>query len=136
MSDSWAIYDRLLDEIAHDAVVDVCLVGHSWTVIDSGGVGVEMTYRGDSRGTALCPPYTGDRLSEMAAYLRSWNLYEASLGMAAADSHFNYEAWRHCQEGAMKGPFENGGWTVQIARDDVVPGSAAPAGAIARGATG
>jgi uncharacterized protein (DUF4213/DUF364 family) len=48
-----------------------------------------MTYRGDSRGSKLCPPYEGRRLKDMAAFVKSWNLYEASLGMAAVNSFHN-----------------------------------------------
>jgi uncharacterized protein len=89
LSDSWAIYDRLLEAIPDDSVVNACLVGRSWTVVDSGGIGVAMTYRGDSKGGALLPPHTGRRLRDMAAHVKSWNLYEASLGMAAVNSHYN-----------------------------------------------
>ncbi len=253
MSESWAIYDRLLEEIPEDAVVNACLVGRNWTVVDSGWMGLAMTYRGDSIGTTLKPPHAGRRLSDMAACLKSWNLYEASLGMAAVNSYYNTpervgswlnkpldairgsgaltdllnsisgkkvvvighfpnmkamaercdltvlernpqdgdlpdsaaeyvlpeqdfvfitgmtvtnktlprllvlstqatvvlmgpsvplapwwfeqgvdvlagmivvdpaQAWRYCQEGGMKGPFENGGWRVQITRDEVIP---------------
>lgn len=264
MSERWAIYDRLLEEIPGDAVVASCLVGRSWTVVDSGGMGIAMTHRGDSKGTVLHPPHAGRRLSDLAAYLKSWNLYEASLGTAAVNSFYNtpervetwlnkpldavhgpgaltdmldrisgkkvavighfpdmevaaercaltvlerdpqegdlpdfaaeyvlpeqdfvfitgltvtnktlprllalsaqatvvlmgpsvplapwwFEqgvdvlagmvvvdrdgVWRYCREGGMKGPFENGGWMVQITRDDVIPGRGAPTGAAAR----
>jgi len=86
---SWYIYDRLLDAIPEGALVDACLVGRSWTVVDSGGVGLAMTYRGDSRASTLRPPYAGRPLKPMAAFVKSWNLYEASLGMAAVNSVHN-----------------------------------------------
>jgi uncharacterized protein (DUF4213/DUF364 family) len=89
LSSSWDIYDRLLGAIPEDIVVASCLMGRSWTVVDSGGMGVAMTYRGDSRGTNLRPPHAGRRLQDMAAYLKSWNLYEASLGVAAVNSFYN-----------------------------------------------
>jgi len=89
LNDSWYIYDRLLEEIAGDAAVNACLVGRSWTVVDSGGVGMAMTYRGDSRGSQLRPPHAGRPLKEMAAFVKSWNLHEASLGMAAVNSFHN-----------------------------------------------
>ncbi len=89
MSESWAIYDRLLEEIAEDAMVNACLVGRSWTVVDSEWMGLAMTYRGDSRGTDLAPPHAGRRLCEMAACLKSWDPYEASLGTAAVNSYYN-----------------------------------------------
>jgi uncharacterized protein (DUF4213/DUF364 family) len=267
LSESWAIYDRLLQGIPGDAVVASCLVGRSWSVVDSGWMGIAMTHHGDSKGSALRPPHAGRRLSDMAAYLKSWNLYEASLGMAAVNSFYNTpdriaswlnrpldavrgrgaltdmldniagkkvavighfpgieataanctltvlernpqdgdlpdfaaeyvlpdqdfvfitgltvanktlprlltlsaqatvvlmgpsvplvpwwfdhgvdvlagmvvidreHVWRYCQEGGTKGPFDNGGWMVQITRDDMIPGTGAPAGTAARGMT-
>ncbi len=89
MSESWDIYDRLLDEIPEDATVASCLVGRNWTLVDSGGMGLAMTYRGGSRGGALRPPHSGRPLRELATHLKSWNLYEASLGMAAVNSFHN-----------------------------------------------
>ncbi len=89
MSESWAIYDRLLEEIPGNVLVNSCLVGRNWTVVDSGWMGVAMTYRDHSEGTTLHPPHAGRRLRDMAACLKSWNLYEASLGMAAVNSHYN-----------------------------------------------
>jgi len=263
LSDNWAIYDRLLDGIPSEGVVASCLVGRSWTVVDSGWMGVAMTYRGDSRGSLLRPPHAGRPLRDMAAHLKSWNFYEASLATAAVNSFYNTpdrveewlneplaavhgagaltdmvdmiagqkvavighfpgmeaaaarctltvlernpqegdlpdfaaeyvlpeqdfvfitgvtlanktlprllalsaratvvlmgpsvplvpwwfdhgvdvlagmvvvdrdQVWRYCQEGGMKGPFDNGGWMVQITKDDVVPGWGAAAGTAA-----
>lgn len=267
MNDSWAIYDRLLEGIPSDAVVASCLVGRSWTVVDSGWMGVAMTYRGDSRGSLLRSPLAGRPLRDMTAYLKSWNLYEASLATAAVNSFYNTpsrvggwlnktleavhgggaltdmldaiggkkvavighfpdmeaaaarcsltvlerdpqqgdlpdfaaeyvlpeqdfvfitgvtlpnktlprllalsaqatvvlmgpsvplvpwwfdegvdvlagmvvvdrdQVWRYCQEGGMKGPFDNGGWMVQITKDDLVPGWSAAAGPAAHETT-
>jgi hypothetical protein len=89
LSASWAIYDRLLEEIPGDVTLAACLVGRSWTVVDSGWMGVALTYRGDSKGSALGPPHAGRRLSDTAAHLKSWNLHEASLRMAGINSYYN-----------------------------------------------
>ena len=267
MNESWAIYDRLLKQIPGEATVASCLVGRGWTVVDSGWMGVAMTYRGGSRGSLFRPPHAGRRLRDMAAYLKSWDLYEASLATAAVNSFYNTpervgawlnkplpavhgggaltdmldgitgkkvcvighfpdmeavaercaltvlerdpqdgdlpdfaaeyvlpeqdfvfitgvtltnktlprllalsaqatvvlmgpsvplapwwfehgvdvlagmvvvdreQVWRYCQEGGMKGPFDHGGWMVQITRDDVLRGAGAWAGTAARAAT-
>lgn len=89
MIDSWTIYDRIVQEIPEGAVVGSCLVGRTWTLIDSGATGLAMTCRGGCRSSALVPPYRGRSLRALAACLRSWNLYDASLGMAAVNSVHN-----------------------------------------------
>ncbi len=89
LSDSWAIYDRLLAEIPSDGAVASCMVGRNWTVVDSGWVGIAMTYQGDAGGSLLRPPHAGRPLQEMAGYLKSWNLHEASLATAAVNSFYN-----------------------------------------------
>lgn len=89
MNDSWNIYRRLVEEIPEEATVSACLVGRSWTVVDSGHLGLAMTHRDDSMGARLQPPHAGRRLKEMAGFITSWNLFEATLGMAAVNSFFN-----------------------------------------------
>ncbi len=65
------------------------MVGRNWTVVDSGWVGIAMTYQGDAGGSLLRPPHAGRPLQEMAGYLKSWNLHEASLATAAVNSFYN-----------------------------------------------
>lgn len=107
MSDSWTIYDRLLEGIPSDGVVASCLVGRGWTVVDSGWMGLAMTYRGNSRGSRLCSPHAGRPLQDMTAYLKSWDLYEASLATAAVNSFYNTPervgAWLNKPLSAVRG---------------------------------
>lgn len=62
-----------------------------------------MTYLGDSRGSGLRPPHAGRLLKEMAGFVKSWNLHEASLGMAAINSIHNA---RERVQGWLRGPLE------------------------------
>jgi uncharacterized protein (DUF4213/DUF364 family) len=89
VSGGWAIYDRLLEQIPVQAKVESCLVGCTWTVVDAGGMGLAMTYLGGALSEAPRVPYCGRPLRDVAAYLKSWSLREASLGMAAVNAHYN-----------------------------------------------
>ncbi len=48
-----------------------------------------MTYRGGARHGAIRPPHSGRPLKDVAAYVKSWNLQEASLGIAAINAFYN-----------------------------------------------
>jgi uncharacterized protein len=92
VSGSWAIYDRILEEIPAEAKVASCLVGCTWTAVDAGGMGLAMTYPGGALIQAPRLPIAGRSLRDLAVGLKSWNLREASLGMAAVNAHYNAPA--------------------------------------------
>ena len=82
MSESWAIYDRLVEEIPTQAKVESCLVGCTWTAVDAGGMGLAMTYRGGAPSEAPRLPHSGRPLRDVAAYLKSWSLREWRLELS------------------------------------------------------
>ncbi len=86
---SWHIYDHLVDGISTDSVVEACLVGNTWTLVDSEGTGVAMTYRRAGNDAVPGIPNSGKPLRELAAGIRSWDLAESSLGMAAVNAFYN-----------------------------------------------
>ncbi len=89
LGSSWDIYDRLIDGIAPEATVTSCLVGSTWTIVDSNGMGMAMTYRGGAHDDGRPSPLSGRPLRELAAYVKSWELPLASLGMAAINAYYN-----------------------------------------------
>ena len=89
MSSSWEIYDRLIDGIAPEARASACLVGSTWTVVESDGMGLAMTYRAGFHDGNPPSSLAGRSLRELAAYVKSWDLREASLGMAAINAFYN-----------------------------------------------
>jgi hypothetical protein len=97
MTDSWTIYDRLLDELPESGTAAACLVGRTWTLVRSDGVGMAKSFRDPGQARTLKSPIAGTSRRELAAYLKSWNLFEASLGLAALNSFFNepgrVESW-------------------------------------------
>lgn len=88
----WQIYDALIDTISDELTVIECLVGVSWTLVRSErGIGVAKTIKGGKKGTELCN-IAGMSLKKLAIYLKSWNMLEATLGMAALNSALNTSA--------------------------------------------
>ena len=86
----WELYDSLLDEIPTHLKVESAFVGNYWTVVtaDNGNMGVAMT----TNLTTLPPlsaAYAGQSLRDVGSLVRSWNLIEAGIGMAAINAWYN-----------------------------------------------
>jgi uncharacterized protein (DUF4213/DUF364 family) len=90
----WALYEELLAQVPPDVRVRACLVGRSWTLVETQAqaVGMAMTIDEGCTASRLRPPLAGRPLRELATYLTSWNLAEASLGLAALNAHVNSRA--------------------------------------------
>jgi len=85
----WKIYDDLIDLIPADLLVIDCMVGLHWTLIRSArGIGAAMTLKGGKAGKDLAN-ITGMPLKELATYVKSWDMLQASLGQAAINSVLN-----------------------------------------------
>jgi uncharacterized protein (DUF4213/DUF364 family) len=85
----WDIHDRLVDGVAPEAAAKACLVGNTWTLVESDGVGMAMTYRGGGHLESLPLPLSGRPLRELAEHVKSWSLPRASVGMAAINAFYN-----------------------------------------------
>ncbi len=85
----WKIYDDLIELIPEDLSVIDCMVGLHWTLIRSAqGIGAAMTLKGGKAEKDLAN-IIGMPLKELAAYVKSWNMLQASLGQAAINSVLN-----------------------------------------------
>ncbi|WP_455212476.1 Rossmann-like domain-containing protein [Kaarinaea lacus] len=96
-SNPWEVYDLLLERIqteAVDTIVKDITIGLTWTLCQSHGS------QGEGIGLAMSPqhytrtlPWSGtlvDRpLTEVAAWIKSWNPFEAAIGLAAANAALN-----------------------------------------------
>lgn len=85
----WEIYDELLALVAQDSVVDECLIGSYWTLVKSSGTGLAMTPREGQRKVALAGKIAGMSVKQLAGYVKSWNFFEAALGLSAVNSSIN-----------------------------------------------
>ncbi len=92
MGPEWSLYERLLAQVPVDEKVRACIVGSAWTLVEASGVGMAMSFHDDTWQSCPTSPISGRPLAEVAAYLTSWNLTEASLGLAALNAHYNERA--------------------------------------------
>jgi uncharacterized protein len=85
----WEMYDELLAAVPPDLTVTDCLMGLHWTLVRSNTVGVAMTpFEGESE-IGLAGKLRGMPVRMLAGYVKSWNSFEATLGLAAINSVFN-----------------------------------------------
>lgn len=88
----WELYESLLDEIPVHLRVESVFVGNYWTIVtaDSGNMGAAMT-----TNLTTIPPqsanYVGCSLRDVGSLVRSWNLVESGIGMAAINAWYNSE---------------------------------------------
>ncbi|HWP95414.1 MAG TPA: DUF364 domain-containing protein [Syntrophomonadaceae bacterium] len=89
--DDWEeLYDEIIDSVSEKLSVLECMVGLHWTLIRSeNGTGLARTLAGDE-DTFELHNITGMPLKKLAGYMKSRNLLEASLGLAAINSALNH----------------------------------------------
>jgi uncharacterized protein (DUF4213/DUF364 family) len=94
----WEIYDELIATVPPGLKVSECLIGLHWTLIRSQAIGMSLTPFGAPRmygaqGASVIARI-GERIAgmsvrDLAPYIKSWNPYEASVGLAAINSVHN-----------------------------------------------
>lgn len=85
----WTIYDELINSIPDDLTVLDAMLGLHWTLVKSqSGTGTAMTIEGGQSGGEY-RDIIGIPLKELAGFIKSWNMLEASLGQAAINSALN-----------------------------------------------
>ncbi len=85
---NWTIYDRLIESVPDDIVVEDCLVGLHWILVRSLGVGSAMTPP-DNRSVNMAGPIRGTKVRELARLCKSWDFMKASIAIAAINSVTN-----------------------------------------------
>ena len=88
MRDPWELYDKLIEGVpAGIGVRDFC-IGRHWLYVEAEcgiGIGHVVTY--GARGKRPAEP-TDLELHELAAWVKSWNFEQASLGTAALNAWY------------------------------------------------
>ncbi|MDR1961303.1 MAG: DUF364 domain-containing protein [Gracilibacteraceae bacterium] len=89
----WELYDRLLAALPRDVTVEECTIAPFWTIVKTtAGAGMAMTPPDGTRPVRPAGKMAGMTLADLAAYVRSWNFFEAAAGLAALNSHYNHVA--------------------------------------------
>lgn len=93
MKDFFAIYDALLaglDETARSARVTRAVSRARWAMAESGEhIGIAMADGTDTVAAQHPGGLEGLTLADAAAAMKSWNLREAGMGLAAANAYYN-----------------------------------------------
>jgi|WetSurMetagenome_2_1015567.scaffolds.fasta_scaffold07140_2 uncharacterized protein len=93
----WTIYDELISAVPDNLRVQECLVGMHWTLIRSNAIGMALTPSADRRYgkhggsviSGISEKIAGMSVRRLAEFVKSWNPYEATLGLAAINSAIN-----------------------------------------------
>ena len=90
MKDFFAIYYTLLAGIDSEETVSAAISGGGWSAAETEtAFGIAMTVEEDTAPRMLQGDMTGIPLRELAQASKSWNLREASFGMAAVNAYYN-----------------------------------------------
>jgi hypothetical protein len=88
----WEIYNNLISRIPGNIRIKRCLMGVNWFLVESGGIGMAMRPL-EVYGKVSIPEHiAGMKVCEIVRYVKSWNNYEAALGLAAINSVINTES--------------------------------------------
>lgn len=85
----WKLYDELIAAVPEDAVVSDCLAGLSWFLVRSVGTGAAMRPGDIDEPIRSAGKIAGMKVRKLASWIKSWNWYEAALGLAAINSALN-----------------------------------------------
>jgi uncharacterized protein (DUF4213/DUF364 family) len=94
----WKIFDELIAAVSRGLRVRGCVIGLHWTLIRSKAIGMALTPfnrdqaygpHGISVASQIGKQILGMPVHRLAEYVKSWNFYEATLGLAAINSALN-----------------------------------------------
>lgn len=85
----WKIYDDLIDSIPDDVKIEECMAGLCWFLVRSRGVGIAMTPLEGNHDFCFNGKIAGASVKDVAKWIKSWNFYEAAMGLAAINSVIN-----------------------------------------------
>ena len=92
MTSAWDVYDALIEDLPEDVTVTASHRGPRWTRVLSSADGVGSAWTMDLRSRPALSadvPDAGRPLRDVAALVKSWNLAEASVGLAALNSWYS-----------------------------------------------
>ena len=92
MTSAWDVYDALIEDLPEDVTVTASHRGPRWTRVLNSADGVGSAWTMDLRSRPALSadvPDAGRPLRDVAALVKSWNLAEAGVGLAALNSWYS-----------------------------------------------
>ena len=83
------IYDLLLDYGNTNTPIKEILIGLTWTLCETEGIGLCMSPGTVTRTLPWSGTLVNKPVKELASWLRSWNSFEATVGMAVINAEIN-----------------------------------------------
>jgi len=90
MADFFKLYDAIIDNVERNICTEKLHLGSRWAMAECcGNLGIALFTAGNT--VAPMFPARGDRISlhDFASAIKSWNLEEASMALAACNAYFN-----------------------------------------------
>jgi uncharacterized protein (DUF4213/DUF364 family) len=108
MADPREIYDLLLDSVDTTAMVEEVLIGQVWTCCRGNNIGLAMSPDQAVRTLPWSGTLAGRTVGDLAPWVKSWNAFEATIGMAAINAGIDVENANLRDKGVMAtGPVGN-----------------------------
>ena len=85
----WEIYDELIELLPTNLKIKDFTAGLNWFFLDTGSVGMAMTPKEGISKISLSGKVAGMQIRDAANLVKSWNNYEAALGLATINSFIN-----------------------------------------------
>lgn len=106
MSDFFRIYDTLLEGIRETEKINCAIAGANWAAVGTEErFGIALLTEGASRPPLLKGEREGMSLAKLAGAVCSWNLEEASYGLAAINAFYNTQ--ERLEQLQCEEPFDN-----------------------------
>ncbi|MCU0535761.1 MAG: DUF364 domain-containing protein [Hydrococcus sp. Prado102] len=83
------IYDLLLDYANVQTQITEIIIGLTWTLCQAEGIGLCMSPGTATRTLPWSGTLVGQSIAQLAPWVRSWDSYQATVGMAAINAAIN-----------------------------------------------
>lgn len=83
------IYDLLLDSSQTETQVKEIIIGLTWTLCKAEGIGLCMSPGTPTRTLPWSGTLVDRSITELSAWIRSWDSYQATIGMAVINAAIN-----------------------------------------------
>lgn len=82
----WELYDSLIEQVEGNIIVEEVIAGMAWTATRSKTIGLAMSMPRPRTTSPLSGNCQGKTVNELAKGIKSWEFFEASIGLSAINS--------------------------------------------------